>query len=122
MQRVSASRATYTELGQLGPYTDFELGALSDKMSARRWVLGSEWDFLATWLSLDPGAIRRSFGRCSGHRCVRGSMCFAPGRFEMGRELVRMRRCSRGDTHCSLVLGRLQCILTRRCSEMSVEA
>ncbi|MGA6129125.1 MULTISPECIES: PIN domain-containing protein [unclassified Microbacterium] len=40
--------ATYTALGQLGPYTDFELGMLHGKMSALRWVLGSEWDFLDT--------------------------------------------------------------------------
>lgn len=39
---------TYTEPGQLGPYTDFELGMLHGKMSALRWVLGSEWDFLDT--------------------------------------------------------------------------
>lgn len=39
---------TYTEEGQLGPYTDFELGMLHGKMSALRWVLGSEWDFLDT--------------------------------------------------------------------------
>jgi hypothetical protein len=40
--------ATYTEPGMLGPYTDFELGMLNGKMSALRWVLGSEWDFLDT--------------------------------------------------------------------------
>ncbi|MPY10700.1 PIN domain-containing protein [Arthrobacter bussei] len=40
--------ATYTKPGQLGPYTDFELGMLNGKMSALRWVLGSEWDFLDT--------------------------------------------------------------------------
>lgn len=40
--------AMYTEPGQLGPYTDFELGMLHGKMSALRWVLGSEWDFLDT--------------------------------------------------------------------------
>lgn len=40
--------AIYTEPGQLGPYTDFELGMLHGKMSALRWVLGSEWDFLDT--------------------------------------------------------------------------
>lgn len=40
--------AMYTKSGQLGPYTDFELGMLTGKMSALRWVLGSEWDFLDT--------------------------------------------------------------------------
>jgi hypothetical protein len=40
--------ATYTKPGQLGPYTDFEIGMLNGKMSALRWVLGSEWDFLDT--------------------------------------------------------------------------
>ena len=40
--------STYTEQGQLGPYTDFELGMLNGKLSTLRWVLGSEWDFLDT--------------------------------------------------------------------------
>lgn len=40
--------AKYTEFGMLGPYTDFELGMLNGKLSAVRWVLGSEWDFLDT--------------------------------------------------------------------------
>jgi hypothetical protein len=40
--------AKYTEPGMLGPYTDFELGMLNGKLSAVRWVLGSEWDFLDT--------------------------------------------------------------------------
>lgn len=44
----SRVEATYTEPGQLGPYTDFELGMLNGKLSALRWVLGSEWDFLDT--------------------------------------------------------------------------
>lgn len=44
-QRIEAA---YPDPGQLGPFTDFELGMLNGKLSALRWVLGSEWDFLDT--------------------------------------------------------------------------
>ncbi|MGQ3298235.1 PIN domain-containing protein [Reyranella sp.] len=43
-QRVVDKRG----LQNLGPWTDFEWGMLNGKLSALRWVLGDEWDFLDT--------------------------------------------------------------------------
>lgn len=47
---LKAQRATEKRFGKknLGPWTDFEWGMLSGKLSALRWVLGDDWDMLDT--------------------------------------------------------------------------
>jgi hypothetical protein len=49
LARAAAARKR-REYGKraLGPWDDFEWGMLNGKLSALRWVLGSEWDFLDT--------------------------------------------------------------------------
>ena len=44
MKRVVTKRGKSVK----GPWTDFEWGMLNGKLSALRWTLGSEWDFLDT--------------------------------------------------------------------------
>lgn len=45
-----AAKRTEDEVGieNLGPWSDFEWGMINGKLSAVRWVLGAEWDFLDT--------------------------------------------------------------------------
>ncbi len=47
---LEAAKKTEDEVGveNLGPWSDFEWGMLNGKLSALRWVMGNEWDFLDT--------------------------------------------------------------------------
>jgi hypothetical protein len=47
---LAAAKRTEDEVGpeNLGPWTDFEWGMINGKLSALRWVMGSDWDFLDT--------------------------------------------------------------------------
>jgi PIN domain len=47
---LAAAKRTEDEVGieKLRPWNDFEWGMINGKLSALRWVMGSEWDFLDT--------------------------------------------------------------------------
>ncbi len=47
MKGAAEIEATYGK-ENLGPYEDFESGMINGKLSALRWVLGDDWDFLDT--------------------------------------------------------------------------
>jgi hypothetical protein len=46
--REAGARVSKSYEGNLGPWDDFEWGMINGKLSALRWVLGDEWDFLDT--------------------------------------------------------------------------
>ena len=47
---LASAKRTEDEVGleNLGPWSDFEWGMINGKLSALRWVIGSEWDMLDT--------------------------------------------------------------------------
>lgn len=49
-EALSSAQKVIDRYGEenLGPYSDFEWGMINGKLSAIRWVLGSEWDMLDT--------------------------------------------------------------------------
>lgn len=44
LHNASSIEQKFTEPGELGPWTDFELEILHGKLAALRWALGDEWD------------------------------------------------------------------------------
>lgn len=46
VKAYQAAVETEEKYGKYQGHSDFELGMLNGKLSALRWVLGEEWDFL----------------------------------------------------------------------------
>jgi len=46
--KAAGERVAKAYEGQLGPWDDFEWGMITGKLSALRWAMGDEWDFLDT--------------------------------------------------------------------------
>ncbi len=45
---MKAAQRVENNYDDVGPWSDFEWGMINGKLSALRWVLGSEWDMLDT--------------------------------------------------------------------------